>query len=105
MIHILLACNAGMSTSILVKKMQQAAAQQEIEAEVWAVPEVELPNEWKKADVVLLGPQISFMEKDVKKQVAGQIPVGVIGMLSYGKMDGKAVLKQAIDLTGGEKHE
>ncbi|ADU26411.1 PTS sugar transporter subunit IIB [Ethanoligenens harbinense] len=100
MIKILLTCNAGMSTSIMVKKIQQEANARSIEAEVWAVPEVSLNEEWHKADVILLGPQVSFLEKEVKNITKGQIPVGVINMLHYGRMDGKAVLDQALKLLG-----
>ena len=37
MTNILLVCSAGMSTSMMVKKMQEAAEEKKIEAEIWAV--------------------------------------------------------------------
>ncbi|MGC4431352.1 PTS sugar transporter subunit IIB, partial [Streptococcus suis] len=36
--HIMLVCNAGMSTSMLVTKMQKAAEETGGEATIWAVP-------------------------------------------------------------------
>ena len=35
---IMLVCNAGMSTSMLVTKMEKAAASQGVEAKIFAVP-------------------------------------------------------------------
>ena len=38
MMKILLVCNAGMSTSMLVQRMEKAAKEKNIEAEIIAVP-------------------------------------------------------------------
>ncbi len=43
--HIMLVCNAGMSTSMLVTKMQKAAEETGVEATIWAVPVSEADNE------------------------------------------------------------
>ena len=45
MIKIMLACSAGMSTSLLVTKMEDAAKENGIEAKIWAISEVNLKNE------------------------------------------------------------
>lgn len=37
MVKILLVCSAGMSTSMMVNKMKDAAAAKGVEAEIWAV--------------------------------------------------------------------
>jgi len=96
--RILLVCSAGMSTSLLVTKMQEAAADQGEEAEIWAVAEADASTNWEKADVLLLGPQVRFLENKIKDMVGGKIPVAVIDMRAYGMMDGKAVFQQALDL-------
>lgn len=93
---ILLACSSGMSTSLLVNKMKEAAAIQGIEADIWAVGQSEVDNEMTKADVLLFGPQMRFLKN--KYQGKSNIPVDVIAPVSYGRCDGNAVLKQAIDL-------
>lgn len=103
MIHILLACASGMSTSMVVRNMEKAAEKRGIEAKIWAVPEVEVENEKDNVDVILLGPQVSFLEKEVKAAVDNKIPVSVINMIDYGRMDGEAVLNQALELIGGKK--
>jgi len=96
--NILLVCSAGMSTSLLVTKMQKAAEENEVECNIWAVSQSEAPEEWKKADVLLLGPQVRYLESKMKQMVDGKIPVGVIDTVVYGRIDGLAVLEQAYDL-------
>lgn len=99
MVHILLVCSAGMSTSLMVTKMQAEAEKQGIEAEIWAEPASEAQDNIPKADVLLLGPQVRFMKKQMEG-LAGGKPVGVIDTRTYGMMDGAGVLKQALELVG-----
>lgn len=96
---ILLVCSAGMSTSLLVTKMEQEAEAQGVEAKIWAVAEAEAANNWEEADVLLLGPQVRFLEGKIKEMVDGKIPVSVIDMRAYGMMDGKTVFNTAMELT------
>ena len=101
MVKILLCCSAGMSTSLMVNKMKEAAAAKGIEAEIWAVPEAQAQTEAPKADCILLGPQVRFL-LDKVKGVAGGIPVDVIDMQAYGMMNGGKVLEQGLKLIGHE---
>lgn len=98
MVNILLVCSAGMSTSMLVKKMQDAATAKGVEANIWAVGDAESTVESKKADVVLLGPQVRFLEKKMKERVEDMKPVAVIDMASYGTMNGAKVLDSALTI-------
>ncbi len=91
---ILLVCNAGMSTSLLVTKMKEAAETMGVEAEIWAVSSSESKENFAKADICLVGPQIRFMVRQFEEQT--NIPVMAIDMASYGRMDGKAVLEAAM---------
>ncbi|WP_047982735.1 PTS sugar transporter subunit IIB [Ornithinibacillus contaminans] len=98
---ILLACSAGMSTSLLVAKMKEAAEKRGTEVEIWAVAQDKAPSEMKKADVLLIGPQMRFMKKKfavVAEEVG--IPLDVIDPVAYGRIDGEAVLNKAIELIG-----
>lgn len=95
MIHILLVCSAGMSTSFLVNKMEASAVEKGVEVHIWAVADVEASTHIPNADIVMLGPQVRFLEKKMK-EVAGNKPVCVIDMMAYGTMDGKKVLQQAL---------
>jgi PTS system cellobiose-specific IIB component len=97
--NILLCCSAGMSTSLLVKKMQDAATEMGVEAKIWAIGEAQVVDSIQNADVLLIGPQIRFKLNDLKK--LGQeknIPVEVINMMDYGRINGKAVLEHAMKL-------
>lgn len=102
---IMLVCAAGMSTSMLVTKMQNAAKEQGVEGEIFAVAASEADKQLasQKIDVVLLGPQVRFMEKQFKEKLQPlDIPVEVINMADYGMMNGKKVLEQALNLMKAE---
>lgn len=96
---ILLVCNAGMSTSMLVAKMEKAAGELQAEVEIEAKSLSEAKDVIQAADLVLLGPQIRYEKANVQK-MAGQIPVEAIDMKDYGLMDGKKVLKHALEVMG-----
>ena len=97
MIHIMLCCASGMSTSLRVEKMKKAALEQGIEAEIWAVGANEVKANADKTDVILLGPQVKYAQKKIESEAPG-VPVAHIGMKEYGMMNGAAVLKQALEL-------
>ena len=67
---IVLLCASGMSTSMLVKKMQEAAKADGYECSIDAFSASEAATKAADADVVLLGPQIRFQ----KNKIAAQIP-------------------------------
>ncbi|MBC1373494.1 PTS sugar transporter subunit IIB [Listeria booriae] len=98
---IMLVCSAGMSTSLLVTKMEKAAEDRNIEATIFAVSEAEAPDNINKIDVLLLGPQVRFLESKFKKKLEplGK-PVAVINSIDYGMMNGEKVLNQALSLLG-----
>ena len=94
---ILLVCSAGMSTSLLVTKMQSAAKEKGIEIEISALPVAECSSVIDTVDIVLLGPQVRFQKPQVEKLVNGRIPVDVIDMRLYGTMNGKAILEDTLN--------
>ena len=96
---IILLCAAGMSTSMLVKKMQEAAASESFDCEIAAYPTAEAKDKASDADVILLGPQVRFAKAKVEAACPG-IPVEAIDMKLYGRMDGKGVLETAKKLIG-----
>lgn len=98
---IMLVCSAGMSTSLLVTKMQKAAEEKGIEADIFAVSASDVDNqlESKNVDVLLLGPQVRFMQNQFAEKLAPKgIPLDVINMQDYGMMNGAKVLEQAESL-------
>ena len=96
---ILLVCSEGMSTSMLVQKMRQAAAERSIEVEIDAVSEVSLKKHIAGTQVLLLGPQVRYLLKQLAAEYepAG-VHVAVIDMVDYGRMNGAAVLEKALAL-------
>lgn len=96
---ILLACSSGMSTSLLVNKMKQVAEANHLDAEIWAVGQTQVNDELQKADVLLFGPQMRFLKPKFEPKCKElNVPVEVIDVVDYGKCDGKAVLKKAIQM-------
>lgn len=100
--NIMLVCNAGMSTSMLVTKMQKAAEEKGLEATIWAVPVSEADSEvaQKEIDVLLLGPQVKFLLNEYKGKFEPGIKVDFINMMDYGVMNGANVLDAALKLMG-----
>ncbi|MBB6214379.1 PTS system cellobiose-specific IIB component [Anaerosolibacter carboniphilus] len=93
---IMLVCSAGMSTSLLVKKMAEYAQKQGIEVEVFAVSEADVINH-EDIDVVLLGPQVRYLLSKLQPIMEPMgVPVAVIESIHYGMMNGEAVVKQAM---------
>ena len=67
-----------------------------IETKIWAVGATEVKNHSQDADVILLGPQVRYLEKSIADDANG-VPAYLIDMRDYGKMDGKAVLTFALN--------
>ena len=99
MVTIRLFCAAGMSTSLLVNKMKDAASKRGLEADIVAFPESQMHANLDGVDVALLGPQVAYTLSKVKEKCdpAG-VPVEVIPMIDYGMMNGAKVLELALKL-------
>ncbi|MBS6503198.1 MULTISPECIES: PTS sugar transporter subunit IIB [Clostridium] len=98
---IMLICAAGMSTSLMVTRMQKAAEEKGIEADIFAISASEADSYFteKKVDVLLLGPQVRFMKSQFEEKVEPLgIAIDVINMTYYGMMNGEKVLEQALSL-------
>ena len=98
---ILLICDAGMSTGIIVKKMKAAAEAKGIETEIKAVGLAKFQDNLDSYDVFLLGPQVKF-RKDELNAIAVERgkKVEVINSMDYGMMKGEKILDFAIGLIG-----
>lgn len=99
--NILLACSSGMSTSLVVKKMEEAAKQRGLDCKIWAVAQDRAEEEMKQADVLLIGPQMRFLKQkfEARANELG-IKMDVIKPMDYGRCDGNAILNAAIELLG-----
>lgn len=98
-LNIVLCCSAGMSTSLVVEKMLDAAKEKGIDTDIKAVPvsSVEELDSSQKIDILLLGPQVKFKLKELKEVYKDQNTlVDVINMMDYGMMNGEKILSDAL---------
>ena len=98
-LNIVLCCSAGMSTSLVVEKMQDAAKEKGIDVEIKAVPvsSVEDFDSSHKIDILLLGPQVKFKLNELKEVYKDQNTlVDVINMMDYGMINGEKILSDAL---------
>ena len=82
---ILLMCANGLSTGILMNKMNQWAEQNNEDLEVKAIPIDDYLSVYKDYDVLLVGPQMRYKIKDVQKAVTDR-PSAVINPSDYNSL-------------------
>ena len=111
MLRIRLFCANGMSTSLLVKKMEEAAKEKGKEVDIKAYPILDMERPILdmerligEADVALLGPQVGY-QLAKSKEICGAagVPVDVIPMADYGMCNGMNVLRFAFKLAAGKE--
>jgi len=101
MLKILLACNAGMSTSMLMKRMNKAAEARGLDATIDALPITAAEKVLADWDIVMLGPQVRHMKKTLEEPAKkANTKVEVIDMRDYGMMNGERVLDAALKTIG-----
>ena len=98
--NIVLFCAAGMSTSLMVTKMQNAAKEKGFDCTIAAYSLSEMDKYGPGADCSLLGPQVRY-QKDKVAAAFPDKPLMIIDMQLYGMMKGKEVLEAAIQLMEG----
>lgn len=97
--NILLVCSAGMSTSIIVKKMLESAKLKGIDVHIEAVGLRQVEERANEFDVFLLGPQIKYRKDEIDKVAEAQNKkVAVINTVDYGLMKGDKILDFALEL-------
>ena len=98
MYKILLCCKSGLTTNMLVNAMKKEAKKRNINTLIWDMAESAISHSWTDADCVLVAPQNAGEIEDIKGIVNNTIPVDVIDSDNFVKMNGQAVLDQAINL-------
>lgn len=97
--NIFLCCAAGMSTSLLVKKMREAAVEQQITCSINAYSISEFESALEENDVCLVAPQVRFQFEKFKARAEEKGKAcGLIDMMTYGMMKGDVVFEQAVAL-------
>jgi PTS system cellobiose-specific IIB component len=104
MIHVLIVCSWGMSTSLLVDSMLAEAKIRQLELSVEALSAGEYAALVDTCDVILIAPQIRHLRKSIEKLAlsAGK-PVALIEPFHYATMNGQAVLEQVLKLLNGTR--
>lgn len=101
---ILLACNLGMSTSLLVEKIKEEAKKKNIDAEVDAVPFDKVALSVNQTDILLLYPQVRYLVNKFKDQFGDKIPViEAMNMSDYALLKADNILRDAMDLYNKKK--
>ena len=90
---VLLVCAAGMSTSMLMKKMEEYAQANGIDLEINAQSFSDLKNPADAGyECILVGPLIAYQKDKVIKTAQG-LPVDVIPMANYGRQNCPAIFE------------
>ena len=100
---ILLICSAGMSTSLLVSKMEKSAEARGIECLIKAVSAADGKNVINDYDVVLLGPQVRYLKSDLQKvtdykamAVAGVMATPAVAIDGVIKLSGRIPKREEV---------
>ncbi len=94
---ILLICNEGTSTSLVVQRMQEISAKEGKDNQIEAVSIATASMEKIDCDVILVGPQIKFKIKTIKSSYP-DTPVDAIPPQLYGRIDAAGILALAEEL-------
>ena len=97
MLNIVLLCQYGASTGLVAEKITEAAKKRGMEAVVNAYSVSEAAKVIPTADIVLLGPQVRFHQKNLEK-AHGHYGVPIVAMqpVDYGRMNGEGILNSAL---------
>ncbi|MDR2660556.1 MAG: PTS cellobiose transporter subunit IIB [Lactobacillaceae bacterium] len=103
--NILLIDAAGMSISLLAKKMDDYSKTNNLGYSVEGVADSAGPEkiESNKPIAIMIAPQVSYLFDKYEKEYGKDIPVGKIEMVSYGMMDAPKVIKATEDVISSKK--
>ncbi|QCX34288.1 PTS sugar transporter subunit IIB [Caloramator sp. E03] len=90
---ILLVCAGGMSTSILMKKMESYWKEAGEELEIKAVGLGEYQDVYQNYDIVLVGPQVSYRLNEIKENTG--LPCAAIQSFDYAVANCPNIMKLA----------
>lgn len=101
-INVLLMCSSGMSSTIIKTNMKKAADKLGIDLYVEAKAEsaVNLERDIKPADIILLAPQVKYIQQDIQEKAGPDKPVIVMEMRDYGLGNGENILMTALKTLG-----
>lgn len=90
---IVLVCATGMSTSMLLEKMEQFMLEEDT---IFACGRNDVVKHLATADCFLIAPQIRYLYEVICKQCKEVcVAASLIDLKSYGRLDGKQIMEQA----------
>lgn len=89
---IILACVGGLTTSMLVERINEVIHRDQLDYSFYSIGITGM-NNLKNIDVLLLSPQLAYLEENAKASL--QVPVAVISDEDFELMRGEEVLRQA----------
>lgn len=99
MIRITLMCAGGMSSSLLETKVREAIQRKGVDCIVKAIGYSAMDKYFKKTDIFLLAPQVRYQLKKLEEICREKgIPIAPMNHIDYGRMNGEAILKQALSI-------
>ena len=93
---VLLICYAGMSTSLLVSKLQSKVKEKHLDYTFDAIGTMDFDDyyESNQVDYILMGPQARHMFEEISQKIEeNQTPIKVIDSKVYGRMDADAIIE------------
>lgn len=90
---ILLVCAGGMSTSILMKKMETYWAEQGEDLQIKAVGLSEYQDIYQDFDIIMVGPQVSYRLKEVRENTG--LPCDSVQSFDYAVANCPNIMKLA----------
>lgn len=94
--RILLVCAGGMSTSILMKKLDKYSEEKGLNMKIKAVGMSDYSDLYKDFDVILVGPQVSYRVKEIQSNTG--LPVAAIPSFDYAVGNSENIFKLAVNL-------
>lgn len=98
---IVLLCAGGLSTGMLVKKMEKYAQSIGYDCTISAYGKELAKDKASDADIVLLGPQIRFAYDEIKKEIPN-VPIEVMGMQDYGMQKADLFINRCKEVLGDQ---
>ena len=89
---IILACVGGLTTSMLVERINEVIHRDQLDYSFYSIGITGM-NNLKNIDVLLLSPQLAYLEEKAKASL--QVPVAVSSDEDFELMRGEEVLRQA----------
>ena len=89
---IILACVGGLTTSMLVERINEVIHRDQSDYSFYSIGITGI-NNLKNIDVLLLSPQLAYLEEKAKASL--HVPVAVISDEDFELMKGEEILRQA----------